>query len=143
MKIKIDKNQIIPYTLAIISTGVATFQALNPKVVVKTVEKIVEVEKTVDRSKKTKKITKKPDGTVIETVIVDDTKTVSETTSNSTVEVKPLSSYSVGLDYEIPKHYADPTAYSVRGGVRLGNLPLHLEIGAGMSRFTIGARFEF
>ena len=143
MKIKIEKNQIVPYSVAILSTGVAIFQALNPKIEVKTVEKIVEVDKTVDRTKKTKRITKKPDGTVIETQIIDDSKTTSESVSSSNIEITPLPRYSVGVDYNLTKGYQDFNAYNVRGGVRLGNLPLHFELGVGINAVTLGARFEF
>lgn len=137
--LKVEKNQLIPYAVATVAAGIVVYQAVNPRVEI--VEKKVEVEKIVDRNKTTKRRTVKPDGTVIETVINDESTTKTDTSTS--VVSSPLPQYSLGIDYMVPKSYADPTAYTIRGGMRLGDTPFHLDMGAGLSRFTIGVRFEF
>ena len=136
---KVDKNQLLPYLLAISSVVLVVYMALNPRVEV--VEKVKVVEKTVDRNKTTKRREIRPDGTVIETVVSDESKTTTD--SSTSIISSPLPKYSLAIDYTIPKAYTDVTAYTVRGGVRLGDTPFHLDLSAGMTRFAIGIRFEF
>lgn len=151
MRIKINKEKALPYLLAIIAVGVAVYKHNNPKVITKTkyVDKIVEVVKYKDRNKTTKIVEKRPDGTVIETEVEDTTKTttdkstvVSKKTDEVVVE-KPLPRYQLGLDYSVPRAYTDISAYTLRAGVRLGDLPFHVTTGIGVDRFTIGLSFEF
>lgn len=151
MRIKINKEKALPYLLAIIAVGVAVYKHNNPKVITKTkfVDKIVEVVKYKDRNKTTKIVEKRPDGTVIETEVEDISKTttdkntvVSKKTDEVVVE-KPLPRYQLGLDYTIPKVYTDITAYTLRGGVRLGDLPFYATTSVGINRFTIGLQWEF
>jgi hypothetical protein len=137
--LKVDKNQLLPYVIAIGASATVVYMALNPRVEV--VEKRVEVEKVVDRNKTTKRKETRPDGTVIETIINDESTTKTDTSSS--VVSSPLPQYSLGIDYTIPKSYADPTAYTIRGGMRLGDTPFSLDLGAGITRFTVGIRFEF
>jgi len=138
-QLKLEKSQLLPYVIAIGSSATVVYMALNPRVEV--VEKKVEVEKVVDRNKTTKRRTVKPDGTVIETIINDESTTKTDTSTS--VVSSPLPKYSLGIDYTVPKSYADPTAYTFRAGMRLGDTPFHLDLGANMTRFTVGVRFEF
>ena len=137
--LKVEKNQLIPYAVATVAAGIVVYQSLNPRVQI--VEKRVEVEKVVDRNKTTKRRTVKPDGTVIETVINDESTTKTDTSTS--VVSSPLPKYSLGVDYTIPRPYTDPTAYNIRAGMRLGDTPFSLDLGAGVTRFTVGIRFEF
>jgi len=138
-QLKLEKSQLLPYVIAIGASATVVYMALNPRVEV--VEKRVEVEKVVDRNKTTKRKETRPDGTVIETVINDESTTKTDTSES--VVSSPLPQYSLGIDYTIPKSYADPTAYTIRAGMRLGDTPFHLDLGAGVTRFTVGIRFEF
>jgi len=138
-QLKLEKSQLLPYVIAIGASVTVVYMALNPRVEV--VEKRVEVEKVVDRNKTTKRKETRPDGTVIETVINDESTTKTDTSES--VVSSPLPQYSLGIDYTIPKSYADPTAYTIRAGMRLGDTPFHLDMGAGITRFTVGIRFEF
>ena len=138
-QLKLEKSQLLPYVIAIGASATVVYMALNPRVEV--VEKRVEVEKVVDRNKTTKRKETRPDGTVIETVINDESTTKTDTSES--VVSSPLPQYSLGIDYTVPKSYADPTAYTIRAGMRLGDTPFHLDMGAGLGRFTIGVRFEF
>ena len=137
--LKLERSQLLPYVIAIAASGTVVYMSLNPRVEV--VEKRVEVEKVVDRNKTTKRKETRPDGTVIETVINDESTTKTDTSTS--VVSAPLPQYSLGIDYTIPKSYADVTAYTIRGGMRLGDTPFHLDMSAGLNRFTIGVRFEF
>ena len=137
--LKVEKNQLLPYVTAIGASATVVYMALNPRVEV--VEKRVEVEKVVDRNKTTKRKETRPDGTVIETVINDESTTKTDT--NSSIVSSPLPKYSLAIDYTLPRPYTDPTAYTIRGGMRLGDTPFHLDMSAGLNRFTIGVRFEF
>ncbi|NBW41971.1 hypothetical protein EBR25_13370 [bacterium] len=137
--LKVEKNQLLPYVIAIGASATVVYMALNPRVEV--VEKRVEVEKVVDRNKTTKRKETRPDGTVIETVINDESTTKTDT--NSSIVSSPLPKYSLAIDYTLPRPYTDPTAYIIRGGMRLGDTPFHLDMSAGLNRFTIGVRFEF
>ena len=138
-QLKLEKSQLLPYVIAIGSSATVVYMALNPRVEV--VEKRVEVEKVVDRNKTTKRKETRPDGTVIETVINDESTTKTDT--NSSIVSSPLPKYSLAIDYTLPRPYTDPTAYTIRGGMRLGDTPFHLDMSAGLNRFTIGVRFEF
>lgn len=137
--LRLEKSQLLPYVIAIGASATVVYMALNPRVEV--VEKRVEVEKVVDRNKTTKRKETRPDGTVIETVINDESTTKTDTSES--VVSSPLPQYSLGIDYTVPKSYADPTAYTIRAGMRLGDTPFHLDLGAGVTRFTVGIRFEF
>ena len=157
MKIKINKEKAVPYLVALIAVGVAVYKHNNPKVIVKTkkevqvVEKVVEVVKYKDRNKTTKRTETRPDGTVIEIEIEDTTKTTTdktvakntETKTDEVVVEKPLPRYQLGIDYTIPKAYTDITAYTLRGGVRLGDLPFYATASIGVNRFTLGLQWEF
>ena len=138
-QLKLEKSQLLPYVIAIGSSATVVYMALNPRVEV--VEKRVEVEKVVDRNKTTKRKETRPDGTVIETVINDESTTKTDT--NSSIVSSPLPKYSLAIDYTLPRPYTDLTAYTIRGGMRLGDTPFHLDMSAGLNRFTIGVRFEF
>ena len=138
-QLKLEKSQLLPYVIAIGASATVVYMALNPRVEV--VEKRVEVEKVVDRNKTTKRKETRPDGTVIETVINDESTTKTDT--NSSIVSSPLPKYSLAIDYTLPRPYTDPTAYTIRGGMRLGDTPFHLDMSSGLNRFTIGVRFEF
>lgn len=138
-QLKLEKSQLLPYVIAIGASATVVYMALNPRVEV--VEKRVEVEKVVDRNKTTKRKETRPDGTVIETVINDESTTKTDT--NSSIVSSPLPKYSLAIDYTLPRPYTDLTAYTIRGGMRLGDTPFHLDMSAGLNRFTIGVRFEF
>lgn len=149
----IEKNQILPYSLAILATVVAVYSSnRNPAVVekerIKVVTKTVEVVKYKDRIKVVTRVITKPDGTRIDETTTDETKSGSETrkdekrTDESKVYVRALPLYSLSVFCNI-RNCSDFYSYNLLAGVRLGQLPFNLELGGGINGVLIGVRYDF
>ena len=147
----IEKNQILPYTLAILATAAVVHQAMKgPEIVeaTKVVVKTVEVVKYKDRVKVVTRVETRPDGTKIEEETRDETRSGSETKKGekskdtSKTVVARLPSYSLSILCDI-RSCANFTSYSAVAGFRLGQLPLSLELGGGINGILVGVKYDF
>lgn len=149
----IDKNKILPYSLAIAATAVVVHQAMkeptvyekeHTRVVTKNIDKVV----YKDRIVVVKEVITKPDGTKEERETREETRSGSETktdekrTDDLSVAVRGLPNYSLSVFCNI-RDCANPTSYNVLTGFRLGQLPINLELGGGFNGILIGVRYDF
>lgn len=148
-QLTIDRSKWLPYGLAIVACIIALRQPaevekIQTKVVTKTVDRVV----YKDRIKVVRKVVTKPDGTKIETDTRDETKSGSSTKKRSkekdksSIISRSLPNYSLSVHCDI-RNCSSYGSYQVIAGFRLGDLPLNLEVGGGISTILIGVRYDF
>jgi len=152
-QLTIEKSKLLAYGLAIGATIAAVYISnRNPAVVekerVKVVTKTVEVVKYKDRVKVVTRVITKPDGTKIEEETRDETKSGSNTrkdekrTDRSKLYTRNLPLYSLSVLCDV-RSCSDFRSYNLLAGVRLGQLPLNLELGGGFNGILVGVRYDF
>ena len=152
-QLTIEKSKWLGYGLAIGATVAAVYLShRNPAVVekerIKVVTKTVEVVKYKDRVKVVTRVITKPDGTRIDETTTDETHSGSRTrkdekrTDNSKTYIRALPLYSLSVLCDV-RSCSDFRSYNLLAGVRLGQLPLNLELGGGFNGVLVGVRYDF
>lgn len=115
---------------AIAGWGAFTWAIRRPPPSPKIVERVQYVDRVVE--KMVQRETKRPDGTVIKEVIVQNTKTETKAQESIKGPAKaPLSRYSLGVGI-MPLRDLNPfqkPVYTLMGGYRVGDTPLWLQVG--------------
>ena len=152
-QLTIEKSKWLSYGLAIGATVVAVYLSnRNPAVVekerVKVVVKTLEVVKYKDRVKVVTRVITKPDGTRIDETTRDETHAGSNTrkdekrAEDTKIYIRNLPLYSLSVLCDI-RSCSDFRSYNLLAGVRLGQLPLNFELGAGVKGILVGIRYDF